>query len=753
MRPWLCTLVLAAIVPAPAIVVGQPASRAVATITGTVVDTATGRPIPDAVIADAGGAVALTDADGRFALPHAGGGRAGVVVTAAGYVDRGLVIRAGARIALTPRSADEIIEVIDTAPAAAAPQAWAIDAAEVRAVPGAGNDVLKAAQALPGMARIPFGLGGLVVRGMSPRDTNVYLDGIEVPLAFHFFGITSFYPASQLASLEVQNGGFGVEHGRGQGGLVALTSRAPRSDGWQAGGEVSIVDASAHAEGPTGGLGAISVAVRRSYIDGILRAVLSEDDRFLPRYYDAQVRWDVGDARARGALTAWLFTSNDELLGDEARFGQSFVRLAARYLRQVDRTTVAITPWAGLDRLEFVGEGGDDEPDTELGRTSVPLGLRASITRDAGWGHVAAGLDLQGGRYGRLAIGTDDPMDGDAPMVTRPRDDRWAADTALWVEGRWRLDGERLAATAGLRLERYGLARQWVLDPRLLVSQRLSSRLTLRHTLGLYHQPPTAADTDPELGNPALDSAFALQGSTGLSWRGPLDLELGATAFASRGWHQATEVAAPSGSGFELNEQPGSGMGATMLELLEEQLGSFQYRDDVGGARSVGVELGLKRSTERSMVMASYTLTKARRADDPMRFTGWRPYQLDQLHNLSLVGAVRTGAWQLGARLRWVTGNPYTPTVGTHVTPEGEEIEEQGPPLSTRLPDFVQLDVRVDRTWRRRWGTVSAFLDVQNATWRDNVEDATWDATTQREEYTTGLPILPMFGVTYTPAP
>ena len=64
-----------------------------AAITGTVVDAATGRPIPDAVIADAGGAVALTDADGRFALSHAGGGRAGVVVTAAGYDDRGLVIR------------------------------------------------------------------------------------------------------------------------------------------------------------------------------------------------------------------------------------------------------------------------------------------------------------------------------------------------------------------------------------------------------------------------------------------------------------------------------------------------------------------------------------------------------------------------------------------------------------------------------------------------------------------------------------
>ena len=40
-----------------------------------------------------------------------------------------------------------------------------------------------------------------------------------------------------------------------------------------------------------------------------------------------------------------------------------------------------------------------------------------------------------------------------------------------------------------------------------------------------------------------LGKEVVVQGSTGLSWRGPLDLELGATAFASRGWHQATEVA------------------------------------------------------------------------------------------------------------------------------------------------------------------------------------------------------------------
>ena len=44
------------------------------------------------------------------------------------------------------------------------------------------------------MARIPYSFGGLVLRGTSPRDTAVFLDGIEVPIAFHFGGVTSFYP-------------------------------------------------------------------------------------------------------------------------------------------------------------------------------------------------------------------------------------------------------------------------------------------------------------------------------------------------------------------------------------------------------------------------------------------------------------------------------------------------------------------------------------------------------------------------------
>ena len=105
---------------------------------------------------------------------------------------------AAAQPALEPASDPEVIEVSGKAPEETKPLSYQLTAEEIRTIPGAGNDILRAVQVLPGVARIPFAFGGLVLRGTAPRDTAVYLDGIEVPIAFHFGGVTSFYPGGML---------------------------------------------------------------------------------------------------------------------------------------------------------------------------------------------------------------------------------------------------------------------------------------------------------------------------------------------------------------------------------------------------------------------------------------------------------------------------------------------------------------------------------------------------------------------------
>ena len=79
----------------------------------------------------------------------------------------------------------------------------------VRTLPGSGNDALKSLQSLPGAGRVPFGLGGLVLRGFAPRDTNVFLDGIEVPILYHFGGLASSFPSTMIESMELVSSGYG----------------------------------------------------------------------------------------------------------------------------------------------------------------------------------------------------------------------------------------------------------------------------------------------------------------------------------------------------------------------------------------------------------------------------------------------------------------------------------------------------------------------------------------------------------------
>jgi hypothetical protein len=129
-----------------------------------------------------------------------------------------------------------------------------------------------------------------------------------------------------------------------------------------------------------------------------------------------------------------------------------------------------------------------------------------------------------------------------------------------------------------------------------------------------------------------------------------------------------------------------------------------------------------------------------------------RPYVLDQPHSLTIVGSTELFEhWRLGGRFRYTTGNPYTPVAGAYQKPNGDWVAVDGPILSRRLPDFLQLDLRVDRGWRRPWGTLNLYIDVQNVVNRQNREGVTYNQDYSRLSYTNGLPIFPSIGVEYIP--
>ena len=732
------------------------------TVAGSVVNDATGQPVAGALVA-VGTAEAPTDDAGRFAIRDAPFGRLDLIVIADGYRPYFGSARAGGELAirLAPETGGgEVIHVSGQLPTGAPLH---LDTQEIRNLPGAGNDALRALQSLPGVARTPFGLGGLALRGTAPRDTKVYLDGIEVPLLYHFGGLASFLPTAAVDELTLEPGGASVRYGRGLGGVAAVTSRTGRGDEWRVGGELSLIHAAAVAEGPGPLKGSWFLGVRRSYFDAIEDAA-GLDLALAPRYGDAQLRWESGDGRwmviAFGAddLLRLLHDPNDTDTGGintsnvkNFEYTSRFARLGVRYRAVFGATQLTIVPSAGIDQIDAVANQND--LDKGLHRTTIPLALRADVATPLAGGTLLVGVDGGWSRYAYSMLNTPPPNPTDpAPTQVIQRDlTRWGADAGAFIEQSWFAFDDRLELRPGLRGDHFGLSDQWTLDPRLVVHERLPYGITLTQQIGIYHEPPLITDLDPVFmrTQPMLGST-ATQYAVGAKAIIADSAEVSATAYyqdLSQLPVDAVSAATPiSANGAEES----GGLLGISRELVDTQFGSYSYREAIGTGHAYGLELIARRNTGRWTGWIAYTYSRSWRRD-PLRGAGDLPYVLDQPHSITVLATTALGdSWRLGGRFRYTTGNPFTPV--DHAVMTGSQyVAIDGPLLSERLPDFFQLDLRVDHAWRRSWGTLDLYIDVQNVTNRANPEGVTYNRDYSQRSYTTGLPVFPSIGVEYIP--
>ncbi|CAN5900678.1 hypothetical protein BH11MYX2_BH11MYX2_09360 [soil metagenome] len=748
-------------------------------VRGVIVERGSVNPVSGATVLDEIGEIAITDIDGYFTIV-VGAASKELTIAAPGYATISVRIPLGAervRIDLVKTSGAEVIEVHDTFEQTK-PLSYQLTAEEIRMVPGAGNDILRAITALPGVARIPYSFGGVVLRGQSPRDSVVYLDGVEVPIAFHFGGVTSFYPGGMLKDLTVTSGGFDASYGRAQGGVVSLTTREPRTDRWRVGGSIGLLDSSVQMEGPLSHGGGIIAGVRRSYFDAIVRP-FAADDVPLPSYLDVQVKTGWGDARDKGRITPMIFGSVDRVANDETSITSTFVRLAAPYHRQWGSLGLHIVPWVGINDLRFHdrdgGEASGMTTEQTFSRPTFPWGMRAELVRDYPWGHVRGGAEYSGGYLAQTSYDSGGTGNIDTEGPDRLMGDSTVAwsDIALWGEARRELLDGKLSIKSGVRVELYGLTSgramsvsgpltdggwsgesvsdgpQIVLDPRFNASYMLDATTTVRAAVGRFHQPPTPSDVESS-GNPGLDSSYVDQTSLGIETTSQKTIFASATAFYHYGRDIGIVVGDPRpGASPPDSELKFGGLGPTFELLLEKQLGFAQYRESLGKARSYGLELMAKRMTSEWFTMASYTFAVSERLDiDPVGpgLLKWRPFELDQRHNLQLMVSRRWPKWRIGARFQMVSGNPYSPSRSS-----GDFVDSTTIPFGARLPTFYTLDMRFDRRWHRCWGDINLYFDIQNITNHYNVEGREFDNFEGHDTDVRGLPIIPFIGVELLP--
>lgn len=186
-----------------------------------------------------------------------------------------------------------------------------LSARELESVPAfVEADVFRAIQQLPGVVAQNDFSAALVVRGGSPDENLILLDGIEVYNPYHFGGVFSAFNTDAIRDADFLSGGFPVRYGGRLSSVLEITTK----EGNPAGGffgknwplkkywditnidlNVSLLSSKALVEGPILN-GAYTFSVRRTYLDHVAALAHNLNDTIpkLPYYfYDLQGRAHV----------------------------------------------------------------------------------------------------------------------------------------------------------------------------------------------------------------------------------------------------------------------------------------------------------------------------------------------------------------------------------------------------------------------------------------------------------------------------
>lgn len=611
--------------------------------------------------------------------------------------------------------------------------------AELRNLPGTQGDALKALQNFPGVARAPFGLGALAIRGTGPNDSAVFIGHHEVPLLFHFGGLTSVFNSDILERIDFVPGNYDVRYGDALGGIVDVSPRAGRRDGYHGYIDSDLFDTGFLVEGKLG-KGSFIVAGRRSYIDLLLPAFLPDDAgvelAVAPRYWDDQILFDypVGG----GNLSLRVFGSSDRLrlvasdpneidTDDRDRFetSQYFHRADVVYTKRSGPWSFLITPSYRYDKLQFAIS---DIFQFDLGVHNLTLRSELShrTTKRTTW---RVGTEVRTSRFG---IEVDAPpvaaqMGGSTGTQLRTVQTGWIATPAIYG-GVDYSPVERLTLSPGLRVSYYtGNISRSAVEPRLRAALSVAKNTTLKAGVGLVTQAPQPVEASTVYGNPRVSLEKGVQTSFGVSQLFPYGLSVDGTVYYTRLFD---EVA------------PSTGLVRRPDGLLGPEIAANTQTGNTYGLEI----LGRKQLTKSVFGWVAYTLGRSERRaapGEPMRVADF-----DQTHILTLVGVWKLPKnWQIGGRFRLVSGNPYTPIVGADFDAKsGGYIPIEGALNSKRPPMFHQLDARLDKSFVFRRIKLQLYLDVQNVYNRQNAEFQNCAYDFSQCTFIPSLPIIPSIG-------
>jgi hypothetical protein len=537
-----------------------------------------------------------------------------------------------------------------------------------------------------------------------------------------------------IKNIDFYPGNFSAQYGRAMGGIVDVGLSDPKTDRIHALAEMDFIDARTVVEGPIGDTGwKFAIGGRRSYFDLWLGPVLKATGANVsvaPVYYDYQAVLGR-DLDKHSSIRFGVFGSDDDLkiLLEQANASTptlagvfadhtGFWRVQGIYKNKLsDTSELRVVGAFGEDYVHFnAGTLFFDLKDYPItSRVELAERLQKRLTLNFGIDSIFAPYNVAA--QFPLPPKAGQPPSGpfSAQPILSTSSSAQFFEPAFYTEAEatpW--PGGRIVP--GVRLDYADNTRSWDLAPRIVVRQDVTNepRTTLKGAMGVYDQPPSPQETNAVFGMPGLQSNRTIQYDLGAEREFTKNIEGRLDGFYKQLDHLVSIPYGNTGSGLVYG-----------AELL------LRYNPD-----------------DRFFGWLSYTLSRSVRRDEPG--APLRVFQFDETHVLTVLGSYRLGdGWEFGARFRLTSGYMWTPEqYGFYDENIGTYLPLASYPVNgSRLPLFHALDLRVDRTWKTRWGKFGMYLDVQNVYNEGNIAGYSYNFNSTLKSNINEIPILPSFGL------
>lgn len=644
---------------------------------------------------------------------------------------------------------------------------------------GAQQDVSRYVQTLPGV-----GIGtndfrnDLIVRGGSPLENLFVVDNVEIPNINNFAnfaaagGTTSILDADLIRDVTFLTGGYPAPFINRTSSVLQIAQREGSREAF--GGRLSLGSAGLGAilEGPLGAeRGSWVFSGKRSFLDAFTRDVgfggvpvnynfntkalydLTSRDRVWlvnftgvdrirlgatdePREADPDrnPELDLLDIRYRGWRTA-TGLNWQKLLGDRGvgllglSHSEANVEQSTKDLLKFGLTAPTVPEL--IEKTPFLFRENSREAESTL---KYDLTAYLPILDK-----VQAGGSF---KMFRIRYNTEQPFGQDNPYS--PVQDLnpfflsssfRAYQSGAYLQSTRNLTS-RLNLTWGGRFDNYQIIASSRFSPRAGLSYRITDKLSWRASYGIYYQQPLFLFVETFPQNRGLSPIRSTHYVTGASYVFSPTVRATFEAYAKNYSNYPVSTQFPS---FSLAN---SGDTFAVTDIL------LPYAS-AGRGRVRGVELFIEKKFSRrwfGQANVAYSRTRHAGLDGVLR-----PGTYDYPVIFNAVGGYKIASqWDFSSRFVYLSGKPYTPFDETLSVTQNRRIFNLAQVNARRAPDYLRLDLRLDRTFIVRGKPLLVFIGVQNATNRRNIAQAAWDRQQNEVRFNRQLGAFPLIGLDWT---